>query len=300
MLYRREPRFRKVEAGFFFAPSAGSELLRATFAVMLTLLNPGVPFPDEYPAGAVLLVDKPLGWTSFDVVLKIRHHLSRRLGIKRIKIGHAGTLDPLATGLLVLCTGTYTRRIDEFQVAEKIYTGTITLGATTDSYDLEKPPLTTFPTAHLSDALLGAAAKQFVGHIEQVPPVFSAIKIDGKRVYKHARTGEEVDMPARPVHIRSLELSPLRPLDPTQLRTEARNVAAKGSPIWQHPDYAEGLQTDFRVVCGKGTYIRSLAFDLGEAVESGAYLSALRRTHTGGFGVADAWQISDLVAWCGQ
>ena len=149
---------------------------------MLKTLSPGVPFPTEFPKGAVLLVDKPLGWTSFDVVNKIRYLLSRKLGVKRIKIGHAGTLDPLASGLLILCTGDYTKKIESLQVLEKEYTGTITFGATTPSYDLEKSIDTTYPTAQLNDALLQELLGQFTGDIEQLPPMFSAVKVDGKKI----------------------------------------------------------------------------------------------------------------------
>jgi tRNA pseudouridine55 synthase len=265
---------------------------------MLLQLHPGQPFPDPYPEGAILLIDKPLGWSSFDVVNKVCYHLSRRVGVKRIKIGHAGTLDPLATGLLILCTGKYTKNIEVLQAEAKTYTGTFVFGATTDSYDLEKPPSAFFPTEHLTDQVVSAVVPRFLGDVEQIPPVYSAIKIDGKRVYKHARTGQEVDMPARTIKIYDFEVGPLSPiqLDPT--RTEPRNLAGKGTPIWQHPDYAQGLQCDFRVQCSKGTYIRTLAADMGEAVGSGAYLSALRRTASGGFSVDHAWQVEALIEWC--
>ena len=262
----------------------------------MTLLSPGDPFPSEYPKGAVLLVDKPLAWTSFDVVNKVRYLLSRRLGIKRIKIGHAGTLDPLATGLLVLCTGEYTKRIESLQALEKEYTGTITFGATTASYDLEKPVDAVFPAGHLTDDLLQKVVfEQFTGEISQIPPVFSAIKVDGKRVYKNARTGQITAIEPRSVRIDTFELGPLRPVEPGV--TVSQIISKKGAPIHLHPDYAEGRQCDFRVVCGKGTYIRSLAHDLGQALDSGAYLSRLRRTATGGFRVESAWTIEALEAW---
>ncbi len=261
---------------------------------MLTILHPNQPFPPEFPKGALLLVDKPLAWTSFDVVNKLRHHLSRRAGIKRIKIGHAGTLDPLATGLLLISVGDYTKRIESFQAMPKEYTGILTFGATTPSFDLEKAVDETFPTAHLTDALLQSLIPAFIGDIEQIPPVFSAVKVDGKRLYKNARTGAQVDIPTRMVHIDALELGPLRKAVVTQEAPLLANV--KGAQIMLHPDYAQGLQCDFRVVCSKGTYIRTLVSDLGQAAGSGAYLSALRRTATGGFSVADAWQVEDLVA----
>lgn len=262
---------------------------------MLTVLKPGQPYPHEFPKGALLLLDKPLAWTSFDVVNKVRYHLSKRLGVKRVKIGHAGTLDPLATGLLLICVGEYTKKIESLQALSKEYTGTLTFGATTPSFDLEKGVDQTYPTAHLTDAQVQAAGQQLTGDIEQIPPVFSAVKVDGKRVYKNARTGAQVDIPKRTVHIESFELGPLRPV--ATVAAEPIRLNAKGAPIMQHPDYAEGLQCDFRVVCSKGTYIRTLAGDLGQALNTGAYLSALRRTGSGGFSVDDAWQVAELVDW---
>lgn len=253
-------------------------------------------FPEPFPTGTLLLVDKPLAWTSFDAVYKIRHYLKQRLREKKLKVGHAGTLDPLATGLLVICVGNYTKRIDEFQAMPKTYTGTITFGATTPSFDLEKAVDATFPTEHLNDALLQAARRQFVGDILQLPPIFSAVKVDGKRLYKNARTGIEVEVPQRAVQVESFELGPLRPVATD--RTEISVAYDKGNArIMLHPDYAPGQQCDFKVVCGKGTYIRSLVNDLGQAVGSGAYLSALRRTQTGGFSVEDAWNMESLLLW---
>lgn len=263
---------------------------------MLAILSKNQPFPDPFPKGALLLVDKPLGWTSFDVVNKIRYALSRRLGVKKLKIGHAGTLDPLATGLLILCVGEYTKKIEEFQAMPKEYTGVITFGATTASSDLEKPVNATFSTAHLTDTLLDETRQQFVGAIRQIPPVFSAVKVDGRRLYKNARTGEEVELPERPVHIESIEISPLRPV-PSTVHRSPSTISKKGAPIHLYPDYMEGMQVDFRVVCSKGTYIRSLAHDLGQAAGSGAYLSSLRRTGTGGFSVEEAWEVEELVDW---
>lgn len=261
---------------------------------MLTMLSKNQAFPDPFPKGAVLLVDKPPGWTSFDVVNKVRYMLSRRLGVKKLKIGHAGTLDPLATGLLILCVGEYTRRIEEFQGMPKEYTGTITFGATTPSFDLEKAVDATFPTAHLDDALLQSAKQRFEGDIMQIPPVFSAVKVDGRRLYKNARTGEEVELPERPVRIDTIEIGTLRPVPPAGSE-QAVVLSKKGAAIFLHPEHAEGVQADFRVVCGKGTYIRSLASDLGAAAGTGAYLASLRRTRTGGFSVDDAWQLEQLA-----
>jgi tRNA pseudouridine55 synthase len=261
----------------------------------LTILTPGQPFPEEFPKGALLLVDKPLAWTSFDVVNKVRYNLSRKLGVKRVKIGHAGTLDPLATGLLLICVGDYTKKIESLQGLPKVYTGTITFGATTPSYDLEKAIDATFPTDHLTDEMLQKATHQFIGEIQQLPPIYSAVKVEGRRLYKNARTGEEVELPMRTVYIESYQLGPLYPVK--QERTEPVLANVKGAPIMLHPDYAEGVQCDFRVECGKGTYIRSLAKDTGEAVNTGAYLSSLRRVATSGYSVEDAWQVHQLVEW---
>lgn len=257
------------------------------------LLVPGQSLPDPFPKGAVLLVDKPLAWTSFDVVNKVRYILSRRLGQKKLKVGHAGTLDPLATGLLILCVGDQTKQIESYQAMPKTYTGTFTFGATTASFDLEKAPDSFFPLEHLNRALLEQTRLQFIGDILQVPPVFSAVKKDGRRLYKNARTGEEVELPHRPVTISEFELtSDLRPIPSGA--APASVISKKGAPIMLHPDYPDGLQIDFRVTCSKGTYIRSLAQDFGQALGSGAYLSRLRRTASGGFSVEDAWTVVDL------
>lgn len=260
----------------------------------MNLLHKNQDLPNPFPKGAILLVDKPLGWTSFDVVNKVRYKLSRRMGVKRYKVGHAGTLDPLATGLLVICTGDYTKQIDLFQAETKEYVGLITFGATTPSYDLEKAVDTGYPTEHLSDTLLQGLIPQFTGDIQQLPPIFSAVKVDGKRLYKNARTGETVELPFRPVRIDVLELGPLRPLASTRETPVA--VSSRGSTIMLYPDYAAGVQCEFRVVCGKGAYIRSLAHDLGQTAGSGAYLSSLRRTRSGGFSVEDAWTVEEIEA----
>ncbi|MBC7774282.1 MAG: tRNA pseudouridine(55) synthase TruB [Phycisphaerae bacterium] len=265
---------------------------------MLTVISPGQTFPDLFPKGAMLLIDKPLAWTSFGAVNKVRYLFGRKTGNKKIKVGHAGTLDPLATGLLILCVGDYTKRIEEFQAMPKTYTGTITFGATTPSFDLEKAPDTPSPTAHLTKAFLETARQQFLGDILQVPPIFSAVKVDGRRLYKNARTGQEVEMPHRPVHVASFDL--LGDLRPVPSSSEIAKVASKkGSDIMLHPDYPEGLQIDFEVVCSKGTYIRSLANDIGQAAGTGAYLSSLRRTAIGDFTVENAWSIEALAAWMG-
>lgn len=213
----------------------------------------------DYKDGQIVLIDKPLQWTSFQVVNKVRWRIRKTFGIKKIKVGHAGTLDPLASGLLIICTGKFTKRIQEFMGQTKEYTGTITLGATTPSYDLETEVDQTFPVDHISAENIQQATKGFVGEIEQYPPVFSALKKDGKRLYEYAREGEEVAVATRKITISEFEIT----------RIELPEV-------------------DFRVVCGKGTYIRSLAHDFGKALQSGGHLSALRRTKIGSFDVTDA------------
>ena len=220
---------------------------------------------EQFLNGEIILIDKPLDWTSFQVVNKIRWLIRSTFGIKKIKVGHAGTLDPLASGLLILCTGKMTKSIEEFMSQEKEYTGTLTLGSTTPSYDLETEVDNTFPTDHITEELLQATLNQFVGTIDQYPPVFSALKKDGKRLYEFAREGIEVEIPARKVNIRSFELT--------------QKVIPK---------------VDFKVICSKGTYIRSLANDYGKALNSGAHLSALRRTRIGEFNIEHAISIEDF------
>jgi tRNA pseudouridine55 synthase len=216
----------------------------------------------DFEKGEILLVNKPYRWTSFDVIGSIRYFFKKELGIKKFKIGHAGTLDPLATGLLILCTGPATKRIEEFKDFDKEYTGTFSLGATTASFDLEKPVDFTFPTDHLNVELIHQAASKLTGDIDQVPPVFSAVKVNGKRAYKYARNEQEVELKARQVNISVFEIS----------RIEIPEV-------------------DFRIVCSKGTYIRSIARDFGSLLESGAHLTALCRTRVGPFNLSDAWEI---------
>ncbi len=217
----------------------------------------------DFQNGELLLVDKPLTWTSFDVVGKIRN--STR--IKKIKVGHAGTLDPLATGLLIVCTGKLTKKVDEFLAEEKEYTGTITLGATTPSYDLETEVNQNFPYEHITTELIANAAQSFEGEIEQVSPAYSALRIDGERAYHKARRGEEVKMKSRKVTIEAFEITKIE------------------MPI-----------VTFRIVCSKGTYIRSIAHDFGKKLDSGAHLSSLRRTRSGGFKIEDAWDLDTLIA----
>jgi len=221
---------------------------------------------EDYQSGQVLLIDKPLNWTSFQVVNKLRWEIRQAFKIKKIKVGHAGTLDPLATGLLVICTGKMTKQIDTFQGQIKEYTGTLVLGSTTPSFDLETEINETFKTEHISEDLIHQTTTQFIGDIQQFPPVFSALKKDGKRLYEFARAGEHVDIPSRTVSISEFEITKI-----------------------------EGLNINFRVVCSKGTYIRSLANDFGKALSSGAHLSALKRTKIGDFNVMNAFSIEDFI-----
>ena len=220
----------------------------------------------DFVKGEVLLIDKPLGWTSFRVVDHIRWHIRKKLGVKKIKVGHAGTLDPLASGLLIICTGKETKNIDSYQAQIKEYTGTIRLGATTPSYDLETEINQNFPTEHLHEDLLISTTQNLTGEILQKPPIFSAKKIDGERAYEAARRGDDIEMPARKVTIETFDLT---------------NINL--------PD------VDFRIVCSKGTYIRSMAHDFGKELNTGGHLTALRRTKIGDFSVTDAHSIEAFI-----
>ena len=224
----------------------------------------------DFIEGEILCFDKPLRWTSFNLVAKIRSQLCHRLGVKKLKVGHAGTLDPLATGVMVVCTGKATKHIDELQAHVKEYVATLQLGATTPSFDLEKPIDQTYPTAHITEALLREVLTRFLGRIEQVPPAFSACKIDGKRAYDLARKGREVDLKPKVLVIDEIELLDFNP---------------------------EKMQATIRVVCSKGTYIRALARDIGQALQSGAHLIALRRTRVGDVRVEDCMKVEDFSAW---
>jgi tRNA pseudouridine55 synthase len=221
---------------------------------------------EDFKNGQVLLIDKPLEWTSFQVVNKLRWHIKQRFKLKKIKVGHAGTLDPLATGLLIICTGKQTKEIHTYQGQIKEYTGTFSIGATTPSYDLETEVNETFSTNHITEALLKETTKQFLGEIQQKPPIFSAIKKDGKRLYELARKGETTEIKARAVTVSEFEIT---------------NINLP--------------KVDFRVVCSKGTYIRSLAYDFGKALHSGAHLSALRRTKIGDFSVEKSASIESFI-----
>ncbi len=223
---------------------------------------------NPFSKGLVFSVDKPLHWTSFDVVNKVRYMLTRRLGLKKLKVGHAGTLDPLATGVVVLCTGKATKLIEELQRHEKTYRATIQLGATTPSYDMETEIDDRYPTDHITEDLVRKVLEGFVGTIRQVPPTFSACKVDGKRAYEMARAGKDVELTAKEITIKGISLLSF---SPTAIEIE--------------------------VVCGKGTYIRALARDIGVALESGGYLSALRRVCSGGSDETSALKMEEVSGW---
>lgn len=224
----------------------------------------------DFLSGEILCIDKPLGWTSFDAVKRVRGALTRRLGVRKLKVGHAGTLDPLATGVMIVCTGRATKRIEELQAGVKEYIATIALGATTPSFDLETEIDATYPTDHITREEVEKVLRSFTGTIQQVPPAFSACKVDGKRAYKSARAGVEVELKPRTLVIDEIELLEYAP--------ESITV---------------------RVVCSKGTYIRALASDIGAALASGAHLTALRRTRVGDIGIADCVSVdraADIIA----
>ena len=226
----------------------------------------------DFISGEILAIDKPLGWTSFDAVKRLRGALSRRLKLRKVKVGHAGTLDPQATGVLIVCTGRATKRIDELQAGEKEYVATLRLGATTPSFDLEKGIDARYPYEHITRQMAEEALGGFVGHIMQVPPVFSAVKVDGERAYNYARKGEDLELKAKPLFIKEIELLEWAP------------------PVMR-----------IRVVCSKGTYIRALARDIGRALHSGAHLTGLRRTRVGNYSAQDCLtvpQAAELIRCC--
>lgn len=224
----------------------------------------------NFQDGAFIYINKPYRMSSFGALAHIRYVLSKRLKVKRVKMGHAGTLDPLATGVLILCTGKATKQIETLQLHDKEYTATLQLGATTASYDREHTVDFTYPTRHITKELILQTLPQFVGDIMQVPPAYSACMIDGHRAYKMARRGEDVALAAKPVHISEIELTDFDPVR---------------------------MQMSIRVVCGKGTYIRSLARDIGEALGSGAFLTALCRTRLGDVRIEDCLTFEDFPAW---
>lgn len=227
----------------------------------------------NFNAGEIICIDKPYEMTSFGALARVRYLISRKLGVKRVKIGHAGTLDPLATGVLVLCTGKATKRISELQAHTKEYTATLQLGATTVSYDMEHPVSETFPTEHITRERVENVLPRFVGEIQQVPPTYSACKVNGDRAYDLRRKGQDVELAPKTLKIDEIELTGFSP---------------------------ETMQMSIRVVCGKGTYIRALARDIGRALNSGAYLTELRRTRVGNVKVEDCIRLDDFQQWLDQ
>lgn len=227
----------------------------------------------NFTEGEIVCINKPYRMSSFGALARVRYLISQRLGVKRVKTGHAGTLDPLATGVLILCTGRATKRIDELQAHTKEYTATLQLGATTASYDMEHPVDATYPTEHITRELIETTLPKFVGEIQQVPPAYSACKVNGDRAYKLMRKGRDVELKPKTLRIDEIEL------------------------LWFDP---EKMQMSIRVVCGKGTYIRALARDVGEALNSGAYLTALCRTRVGDIRIEDCIKLDDVPTWLEQ
>lgn len=224
----------------------------------------------NFQEGEIICIDKPYRMSSFGALAHVRYLISKRLGVKRVKTGHAGTLDPLATGVLILCTGKATKRIDELQRHTKEYTATLQLGATTPSYDMEHEADQTYPTEHITRELIAETLPKFIGTIEQIPPEYSACKVDGKRAYELMRKGKDVELKPKTLQIDDIELQDFN---------------------------EENMQMTIRVVCGKGTYIRALARDIGKALGSGAYLTALRRTRVGDIRVEDCIKMDDFSLW---
>ena len=224
----------------------------------------------DFHEGEIIAINKPYRMTSFGALAYVRTRLSKALHVKRLKTGHAGTLDPLATGVLILCTGKATKRIESLQLASKEYTATLQLGATTPSYDREHTVNRTYPTSHITRPLIEEVLTRFVGDIQQVPPLFSAVMVNGDRAYELARKGSDVELKAKTIHIDEIELTDFNP---------------------------ETMQMSIRVSCGKGTYIRSLARDIGEALDSGAFLTALCRTRVGNYRIEDSITLDAFPAW---
>ena len=265
--------------------------------------------------GEILAFDKPLTWTSFNLVKVVRNNLSRRLGIKRLRCGHAGTLDPLASGVMILCTGKCTKLIDQLQAGTKEYIATLRLGCTTPSFDAEHPIDATYPTAHITPELVHEALSHFRGSIWQVPPTYSACKVDGRRAFDYMREGEEVELKAKELVIDELELLDLHLPEQGVCSPHADEVARMARADVHIKDYGRNKEayeleevTDIdpaqlpylqiRVVCSKGTYIRALARDIGEALHSGAYLIGLRRTRVGDIRVEDCMPVDNVEEWC--
>ena len=221
---------------------------------------------EDFISGKLILIDKEKKWSSFDVVNKIRSSIKKKFSIKKIKVGHAGTLDPLATGLLILCTGKMTKNIDKLNILRKRYLGTITLGATTPSYDCETDINNTYPTSHITEKLIKSNINNFIGVVSQKPPIYSAIKKDGKRLYMYARAGEKIEIDSRKIEIFDFEI----------VKINMPNI-------------------DFEILCSKGTYIRSIANDFGKNLNCGAYLSNLKRTQIGDFKINDAYKVDEFI-----
>ena len=248
-------------------------------------------------AGEILIFNKPYRWTSFNVVAKVRGELSHRLGVKKLKVGHAGTLDPLATGVLIICTGKSTKLIDELQAHTKEYVATIKLGATTPSFDMETAEDATYPTEHITRELVEEKLKAFVGRIEQIPPTFSAVKVDGKRAFKYARKGEDIELKPKILVIDELEILHFGEL--STVDSQPSNDNDPRERIKYQSDNLQGshLSLTIRVVCSKGTYIRALACDIGQALGSGGYLTGLIRTRIGNYTLQDCMDIEQFPQW---
>lgn len=265
--------------------------------------------------GEVLAFDKPLTWTSFNLVKVVRNNLSRRLGLKRLKVGHAGTLDPLASGVMILCTGKCTKLIDQLQAGTKEYVATLRLGCTTPSFDAEHPIDAIYPTSHITQAAVEEALSRFRGSIWQVPPVYSACKVEGRRAFDYIRQGEEVELKAKELVIDEIELLDLHLPEQGLVSPHADEVAKMAREDIHIKDYGRDKETyeiaeatniviehlsylQIRVVCSKGTYIRALARDIGQALGSGAYLIGLRRTRVGNIRVEDCLPVENIEQWC--
>ena len=265
--------------------------------------------------GEVLAFDKPLTWTSFNLVKVVRNNLSRRLGLKRLKVGHAGTLDPLASGVMILCTGKCTKLIDQLQAGTKEYVATLRLGCTTPSFDAEHPIDAIYPTSHITQAAVEEALSRFRGSIWQVPPVYSACKVEGRRAFDYIRQGEDVELKAKELVIDELELLDLHLPEQGLISPHADEVAKMAREDIHIKDYGRDKETyeiaeatnidiehlsylQIRVVCSKGTYIRALARDIGQALCSGAYLIGLRRTRVGDIRVEDCLPVENIEQWC--
>lgn len=280
-------------------------------------MTDSAPSPYDFIGGEILAFNKPLTWTSFNLVKVVRNNLSRRLGIKRLKVGHAGTLDPLASGVMLLCTGSCTKQIDQLQAGTKEYIATLRLGYTTPSFDAEHPIDAVYATHHINPALVSDTLTRFKGSIWQVPPVYSACKVEGRRAFDYVRQGETVDLRAKELVIDALELLDLHLPEQGVYSPHAAEVArhaysgvhikdfGRDKAQYELPEVtdvpAETLSyLTLRVVCSKGTYIRALARDIGQALQSGAYLIGLTRTRVGQYRIEDCLPVEDIEQWCDQ